>query len=523
MRICIRTADGAAAFDHCDRIKKLLLPDHKIKDKFMIKLICKQKEALWQYSVNLLLMLVFWGGYLRKNFNGDTVFHMVVDDADVMTRIEEGRYVVALGDFLLLKLGLRTTSNLSITMLITILILAMAMCLLQDLFKRWMPDAPWEKAGFYLGLNLVFMNVLFSEIFMFGESSLYFAIAYWTALLGIKCYIHKKYLFMFIMLGIAASSYQNAVVFAAIILSFYIFMDEELILSWRAVTREIAGVAICMGMGLFNFLSVKLLERLNERISFSKYPGIGDWTDKLSDAFEHYIKLNRSSDGIFPNLWFPLVFTVILWSLMVYSCIKNRNLSRLLFLFLVWAGDNILLYVIPMLQVGFNFPPRLSFCFFLIQGLLLAASYKINIDFLKRIAALGGIFYLMIHLLFAGFIMEDRFSSNVLDEVYVKMMYEEILRYENETGIIVTKLAVIKDINAPDSYEEITYATGQINERVLGTASRSLVQIVTNRSFEWIEMPQSVYDQYFKDKNWDYINLDQQLVIQEDEAYWCIF
>ena len=489
----------------------------------MIDLIGKYKKVLWQYSVNLLLMLVFWGGYLRKSFNSDTVFHMVVDDADVMTRIEEGRYIVALSDFLLLKLGLRTTSNISITMLITILILAMAMWQLQDIFRRWMPDEPWEKAGFFLGLNLVFMNVLFSEIFMFGETSPYFAIGYLTAVLGIKCYIQKKYLFMLIMYGVAVSSYQNAAVFAAIILSVYIFMDERSNLSWHAAIREIVGVAICMGMGAANFLSIKLLERLNERISFSKYPGIGDWADKFSDAFNHYIKLYRSSDGLFPNLWFPLAFTVILWSLIIYSCIKEQKLSRLLFLFLVWLGDNILLYVIPMLQEEFFFPPRLSFCFFLIQGLLLAASYEINIDFLKRIATLSGVFYLIIHLLFADFIMTNHFSSNMLDEVYVKMMYEEILRYENETGITITKLAVIRDIDAPDSYEEITYATGQINERVLGTASRSLVQIVTNRSFEWIEVPQSVYDQYFKDKNWDYFNLNQQLVIREDEAYWCVF
>lgn len=489
----------------------------------MNKLFCKYKKILWEYSVNLLLVLIFWGGYLRKSFNSDTVFHMVVADADVRTRIEEGRYVVALGDYLLQKLGFRTTSNLSITMLITFLILAMAMWQLQDVFKQYMPDALWEKVGFYSGLNLVFMNVLFSEIFMFGESSLYFAIGYWVAALGVKYYTQKKYLLMLLMYGIAASAYQNAVVFAAIVLAFYIFMDEELVLSRRAVIRELIGVAVCMGIGALNFFSIKLLERLSESISFTKYPGIGDLTDKLSDMFEHYMELNRSGGGIFPDLWFPLVFTVALWGLMLYSCIKEHKMSRLLFLLFVWAGSNVLIYVIPMLQEEFYFPPRLSFCFFLIQGLLLVVSYRINLDFLKRIATLSGVFYLIIHLLFADFIVTNHFASNILDKIYVKMMYEEIVRYENETGITVTKLAVIKDIDAPDSYEEIAYATGQINERVLGTATFSLIQIVTNRSFEYIEVPQSVYDQYFKDKNWDYFDLNQQLVIRKDEAYWCIF
>ena len=62
----------------------------------MARAITKYKNFILQNSVNLLLLLFCWGGFLRKSFNSDTVFHMVVDDADVMTRIEEGRYFVAL-------------------------------------------------------------------------------------------------------------------------------------------------------------------------------------------------------------------------------------------------------------------------------------------------------------------------------------------------------------------------------------------------------------------------------------------
>lgn len=489
----------------------------------MVKAITKYKNFILQNCINLLLLLLCWGGFLRKSFNSDTVFHMVVNDADVMTRIEEGRYFVALSDFILLKAGLRTTTNLSITILLTFIILAMAMWEMQKIFSNWMPEAPWGKAGFICGLDLVFVNVLFAEVFMFGESSVYFAIAYWAAAAGVRCYAGKKYAGMLILYAIGVCSYQNAAVFAAIVIAFYIFLDEEMRLSFRAVRREAAGIVICMGMGLLNFLSVKVLERLGIGISFSKYPGTGDIGEKLADAVGHYIGLNKSGGGIFPNLWFPFIFALILWCVILYSCIRKRQLSQLLFLFIVWAGSNILLYVIPLVQEEFTLPPRLSLCFFLVQGLLLTVACKLSADNLKKLITFIGGSYLIVHLLFADFIVTNHFVSNTLDKVYVNMVYEEILKYERETGITVTKLAIIKDAYAPNNYEEVSYATDQINERVLGTATFSLIQIMTDRVFEEIEIPQPVYDKYFRDKDWNCFDLRQQLVFENDEAYWCVF
>lgn len=489
----------------------------------MIKGVTKYKNEILQYSLNLLSLLIFWGGFLRKSFNSDTIFHMVVDDADVMTRIEEGRYFVALADSILLKAGLRTTTNISITMLLTFLILAAAMWELQKIFKNWMPETQWGRVGFICGLNLAFLNVLFAEVFMFGESSVYFAIAYLAAAVGVGCYTRKKYGAMLVMYGIGVCSYQNAAVFAGIVTAFYIMLDEEMILSRRAVIRECVGIAICMGMGGLNFFSVKVLEYLSARISFSKQPGVGDMGQKLADAGRHFIRLNKSGGGIFPDLWFPLLLLLLLWGMLLYSGIRKRQLSRLLFLFIVWAGSNGLLYVIPMLQERFSLPPRLSFCFFLTQGLMLAVSYQLSMGGLQNFITFMGISYLIIHLLFADFVVTNRFVSNTLDEVYVNMMYQEILKYERETGITVTKLGVIKDGYAPDNYEEVSYVTDQINERILGTATFSLIQIMTDRVFERIEIPQPIYDKYFRDKDWDYFDLGQQLVIENDEAYWCIF
>ena len=157
------------------------------------------------------------------------------------------------------------------------------------------------------------------------------------------------------------------------------------------------------------------------------------------------------------------------------------------------------------------------------QGLLLVSSYALSERFLYKLLGIVGVLYVMIHLFFSDLIITDHFVSNAIDEVYVNMLYTEILKYENETGIEVKKLAVMNDIDSPPFYKQVSYVSGQINERAIDSGPISVIRIVTGRTFEKIDMPKNIREQYFKDKNWDYFDLEQQLVIEGDTAYWCVF
>lgn len=488
-----------------------------------MKFIQKYRDKLLGYGINFLLLLIFWGGMLRKSFNCDTISHMLAEDADIVHRVRGGRYLAALGDYLLLKIGLRTTTNLSITMLLAFLLLALAMLEIQGIFSKFMPEALGARAGFFCGLNLVFLNVLFAEPLMFSECSVYFAAAYLIAAVGVRCFTQRKYVRMFVLYGIAVCFYQNAAVFAAVLTAFYICLDEKMTLSRKVVVREITGVAICMSTGLLNLLSIYILRYFKVITSYGMDVATGGIGAKFKEAIWHYVSLNKNSAGIMFSVWLPLLFILAVWLLIIYSGIRAHKLSGIFFLFLVWLGSNCLLYVIPMMEKKFYFPPRLSFCFFLIQGLMLVSAYGICEDSLHSLLSIGGVVFLTAHLLFADFTVTNHFVSNTLDEVYINMVYEEVTKYEQETGVLVTKLAVAHDAYAPFSYLGISYVSEQINERALGTVPYALMEVVTGKKFERIEMPQDVYEQYFSNEDWDYFDLEKQLVIEGDTAYWCVF
>ena len=164
--------------------------------------ISKYKDLCGLYVMNFFMLLLFFGGMLRKSYNADTVFHMVMEDADVWCNLQAGRYIIAFGDCLLLKAGIRTTTNISITIFFAFIFFAAAMSVLQNIFQKWVPEHIEGKIGFYVGVNLVFLNILAVEMLMFSECSIYFAIAYLLAATAVKFYTKKKICVYAVSLGI---------------------------------------------------------------------------------------------------------------------------------------------------------------------------------------------------------------------------------------------------------------------------------------------------------------------------------
>lgn len=482
-----------------------------------------QNRYLPYWGMDFVMLLIFWGGMLRKSFTSDTIAHMVAADADVQINLEQGRYLKALGDELLLKFGLRTTTNLSVTMLLTFVILATTMVLLQKIFAEWEPQELAGKIGYNLIINLWVYNVLFVENLIFSEVSVYFALAYLGAVAAIWFYAKRQYARMVIVLAMATCFYQYAVAFAAIGIAFYIYMRERK-LSWRVVWRELCGVAVCMGIGLANLISILLLVKTDQLAQFFKSAGIGDPGQKLRAVLESFVGLWRDAAGIFPGVWLPLLVLLAVGGLLLFEVIKKKRFQELLFLVIVSVGSFALLYVIPLAQENFYFPPRMSFCFFLVQGMLMAAAYvMIDSEMSRKLLTLCCIGYLVVHMLFADFVVTNHFVSNSLDKVYVRMAYEYITKYEQENQIRVQKLAMVNDIDAPARYREVSYVSDQINERSLGILTVSIMEVVTGRKFDRAEMAPEVYDTYFAGKNWDYFDPYEQIIIIGDTAYWCMF
>ncbi|MBQ1290322.1 MAG: hypothetical protein IIY28_03140, partial [Lachnospiraceae bacterium] len=74
-------------------------------------------------------------------------------------------------------------------------------------------------------------------------------------------------------------------------------------------------------------------------------------------------------------------------------------------------------------------------------------------------------------------------------------------------------------------YNEVYYKRDAVNDRNYRVVTYTLIEYVASpeKHFEKKEMDPAVFDEYFKDKNWDAFDAHEQIVIKDDTAYICVF
>ncbi len=486
----------------------------------MLKL---NKENIQRYIINLTILIVTWGGMFRRSFNCDTLTHIANPQGDIMVRMRCERYLIAAIDYVLYHFfGVTTATHTGLTVFISILMFALALCFIQISFiEKVKLETVFEKIAFYAITTLVFINVLFGELLMFGECAVMFGLAYLFSAIGVYLFTKRKPFKALALFLLSTMCYQVAVVFGAIIISAWIFIDNNYKITLKTVKEEIVCGLVTFGSGVINMLSGEVLVKLGLIDWLMKGSGMGNFGEKLYKCGKNFLMLLYDSKGILPGVWLPLL--IMLFSLGITIFIFIRKKTSVLYFCLLLPGFIFMLYAISIAQIDVYLPPRIIVPFYAIQSMLLLIAYHSAAGKLKQIVGWVSCGYLVIQMMFCNFEVANHMISNTLDRTYAMMVYEKIVDYEEETGIKVTKLGVINDIDCPFSYDSVVYKTDQINERALGTVTNTLVNVVSGRNFEKIPMDEQIFENYFKEKNWDYFDASKQLIIVEDAAYWAIF
>ena len=490
----------------------------------------KNRRQIVEFIFSLFVLTALFGGLIRRAYNADTITYMVYakDDADV--RIRAGRYLVALFDVILYKLGIKTTDFMPVLLILSLLVLALTMVVLLGVFKRFFSSENiLFSAGFALAVGLGFYNVLFSEYFMFTEVTFFYSVGFLMAVIGVKLFVEsaKGKAWAYLLFLLAACTYQYAVVFAAIVLAFYYMLLNDFRWTKKAVVDELLGTILPMSTGIICMISIKIVGQIYPDLASVKPYTTESISSKLADVISSLLLFAKSSYTLIAAKYVPGIILLLSIGLCIYLLVKGKGIKEALFFAVVVLGSFVLMLVIPLLGTGFSFPPRMSFCIYLIQGLVIVTAMHLlkegSAETFLKITAYVVIGYVWIQMIACSFITSGRYVSNTLDKNYSRIILNEIEKYEERTGVTVTKLSVTNDLRAPAFYEESRTYYGQINERIIGQSTRSLIEAIWGRHFEHGDFSQEVYDEYFAGKDWDFFDVNEQLVIVDDTAYLCVY
>ena len=501
------------------------------------------KKVLSAFAINLIVLTVFWGGLLRSNYNADTVSHMADPKGSFIVRLQLGRYLIAVVERFLVNRGILLTDHIPLTVFLTLILLALCLILLQSVFEKgcfsFESGKLIHKAGYYACVSLVFVNVLFSECLMFTELCLFIVLSYLFATIGVFCYVkgdlkYRLIAFLFFLAG--AATYQYSVIYAAMVLVFYYMIRYDLVWSGKAVIEEVMAALIPGLAGVLDLAAVLIIGKIFPEYTFFRGLTVSGLSDKLRDAVSHFLMFNRSSSGLLPGLFLPGLFSAVTVTGIVYLLVRSKKNTGILYFILAYIVCLVLLYALPFMNTVFTFPPRMSFCLYLFQGMTgLSAFYLIGRcndlqadrkDTLRTVYSCCIIGYLWVQLIFSQFIVSGKYISNTLDRAYAELVVHKIEQYETQNGIEVTELCVINDIDSPPYYRESSVHADQINERIIGLATCSYIESVIGRHFEPLyreDMPEEIFAEYFADRDWESFDPDEQLRIVDNTAYWCIY
>lgn len=119
-------------------------------------------------------------------------------------------------------------------------------------------------------------------------------------------------------------------------------------------------------------------------------------------------------------------------------------------------------------------------------------------------------------------IAANHIAINRLDQSYALTIQSAIEEYESSSGYTVKYIAAENDIYPTWSYPGIEFVVFDTNTRafVVDWADVELLNYYTGHDYIKVPMDNEVFNEYFRDKNWDEFNSGEQLIFEKETMYW---
>ena len=143
-----------------------------------------------------------------------------------------------------------------------------------------------------------------------------------------------------------------------------------------------------------------------------------------------------------------------------------------------------------------------------------------------RLASVSGMAFLLFHILSLQYSAADTVRTNTLDRYYILQIADRIRTYEQEHHIEVTGVGVCYDASLEYKYGD--YIKNGYYGEILSKAFMnewsdvSAINYYSGRSFDRTEVPQEVKEQV-RQLNWDYVNLQEQMIFCGNEVYIAVY
>lgn len=468
----------------------------------------------------LLTTLLFFGALIKINYSVDTYLLLGSPDLSYIQEYSSnGRIITTLMFKIFQFLRFNFNAMYLGSYLIGIICVTFSIYELFKILSKYLKN----KIITALLSILIIINPFIIELWLFIEHgimmlsilSCILAYKYFDSYIVTKDY--KKIIYSLIFLTIALFSYQGTI---AIFVSLSCL---SIIWSSKSIKEFIKNNLICFGCyiipTIINYFIV--LQSQNNRVGFE----INSLPETLKFIVNASINQLFNAFGILPSNLFRITLIIILFLALItiFTRIRKKETAilELLYIILIVYIFTIAPIIPQNIKTVVMFP-RTTYVFGSIIGIILLYLFKYyNNKIIKSCIIFLSIFILTTELISFNNIAINRYKTNNKDKHIIVQIENEINKYEQSTGITVTKLALYNLDNATKFYPEVndTLNVSAISEE---NSNKCMLSFYMKRKIELTNQDNSIYYSHFKGKKWKTFDTSQ-IVIKDDTLHWYIY
>ena len=406
--------------------------------------------------------------------------------------------------------------------ILAIIELAVAIYFMQKVIKD-ITNKP--KISLLLSVVIV-LNVFVIELFVWFEKSV-LILSVLTVVLSIynlnkslQSNKKKYYIYSFILMIIANFSYQGTV-------GLFITLATLLVIKYSKNIKDfIKNNIIIVGLyavpAIINYLYIKIFfntSRLQQGQAIQA---------KILEICRQGKSILLKTNELLPKYTLVIVLTIISLIFIIKALTQKNTKNKMLNLFfLIYViGVNALAAILPQIfQDYICILPRNTYCLGAIAGIVALLTFMQFEEFKieEKIIKVILLIFLLLQWYNYMIAIKDHYTTNYLDKISSEQIAQEVLKYEEETGNIITKVYTCKDKNFNSMYEGMKpIGDGNIKAFNSTWGIRGILDGVLDRKLIVEESKNEEYNEYFKSKDWNAFN-KEQLIFEGDTLYLGIY
>ena len=294
--------------------------------------------------------------------------------------------------------------------------------------------------------------------------------------------------------------------------------------------QSVIALMVGGGVSLFNVVLVKVLLKAGFIADSGRGASIS-WEviqSNIRELILYQLKFWTNADGILPEAGMLLIGIVTLIGLIIIF-VKAKGGEERLFLVVMLTAAYGLGYAPHLIESRIDLSPRSNVAIWAVIAvvwiLAVIVFFQDSKPMVRKWSNVLVASVIMVQILTMQDMAANEQAMNAIDILEADQIANKIEQYEEETGNTVSKIAITYDQNPTIYQEQSRYRHSQLGVRIMVTdySNYRLISSRANRELQKTDMPDEIFQQYFSEKDWNELNVEEQVFCEDDVAYVAVY